>query len=118
MKLFLFKNHIVDRGKREGGEEGVGGGDEGRGETRGREEGEEGVGRGRRGRGRREKRGREEGEGRKKGRDENFARAKRAPLQKGGGRRGGGKGEVREREGERPTPLSTMGSRFNINLFK
>ena len=86
----------------------------GRGEKRGREGGDEGegggrrgAGGGRRGGGRREKRGREEGEVRKKGREENFARAKRAPLQKGGGRRGGGRGEVRGREGERPTPLST-----------
>ena len=65
------------------------------GERRGREKGEEGAGGGRRGGGRREKRGREEGEGRKKGREEkrgNFARAKRAPLQKGGGRQGGGRG--------------------------
>ena len=67
---------------------------------RGREGGEEGEGGGRRGGGRREKRGgkrerrgREEGEGRTKGREGKeviFARAKRAPLQKGGGRQGAG----------------------------
>ena len=65
---------------------------------RGREGGEGGGGR-RRG-WRREKRGREEGEegggrrerGGKKGREGKIARAKRAPLQKGGGRRWGGRG--------------------------
>ena len=77
---------------RDGGEEGEGG---------------EGAGGGRRGGGRREKRGWEEGEGRKKGREGkkgNFcARAARAAPE---GRREtrGREGEVRGREGERPTP--------------
>ena len=77
----------------------------GRGEKRGREGGEEGegggrrgAGGGRRGGGRREKRGREEGEGR--GKEEKFARA--APEGKRETR--GREGEVRGREGERPTP--------------
>ena len=54
------------------------------------------MGGGRRGKGG-GRRGREEVEGRTKGgrgKEENFAHAKRAPLQKGGGRRGaGGKGK-------------------------
>ena len=41
---------------------------------------------------------------RKKGREEKFARAMRAPLQKGGGRRGGGRGEVRGLEGGEAYP--------------
>ena len=90
----------------------------GRGEKRGREGGEEGEGGGRRGGGRREKRGREEGEegaGGGRGEEERegggkgkFLRARSAPRS----RReeldeGAGGGEVRGREGERPTPLST-----------
>ena len=62
---------------------------------RGRERGGEGAGGGRGGGGRREKRGREEGEGRKKareGKEENFARAKRAPLQEGRRETRGGRG--------------------------
>ena len=80
----------------------VGGGRRGGGrrEKRGREEGEEGEGGGRRGGGRRERGGKKGG----RGKEENFARAKRAPLQKGGGRQGGGRGEVRGREGGEAYP--------------
>ena len=65
---------------------------------------------GRRGGEKREEGEEEEGEGRKKGREEKrgkfcVCRARAAPE----GRREtrGGRGEVRGREGERPTPLST-----------
>ena len=89
---------------REGGEEGEGGGRRGGGrrEKRGREEGEEGEGGGRRGGGRRERGGRKGG----RGKEEIFARANRASLQKGGGRRGAGGGGKGTGGGE-AYPLST-----------
>ena len=79
-------------------------------EKRGREEGKEGEGGGRRGGGKRERGGR-------KGwreKEEIFARAKRALLQKGGGRRGAGGGgkEVGGGRGIPPCPPLIE----NINL--
>ena len=92
LKSILYEgaDRVRGRGEKRGRE----------GEKRWREEGEEGVGGGRRGGGRRERGGKKGG----RGKEENFARAKRAPLQRGGGRRGGGRGEVRGREGGEAYP--------------
>ena len=107
----LFNTRVGGQGKREGEMRGREGGEE--------EEGEEGAGGGRRGGGRRgggrrEKRRKKGG----RGKEENFARAKRAPLQKGGGRRGGGRGEVRGWEGgEAYPPVHPLIQGVNIQLF-
>ena len=100
-------DRVRGRGRRGGG----------RGEKRGRDEGEEGVGGGEEGEGGGKRGGgrRERGEKGREGKDENFARAKRAPLQKGGGRRGGGRGELRGERGGEAYPLVhplTDGTRF------
>ena len=64
----------------------------GRGEKRGREEGEEGAGGGEEGKGGGRRGGGRRERGGKKGGREKIARAKHAPLQKGGGRPGVGGG--------------------------
>ena len=52
----------------------------------------------------------------REGEEEIFAHAKRAPLQKGGGRRGAGRGEVRGREGgEAYSPVHPLIYNANLN---